>query len=242
MSDVRFWGDAFTAAPPKTEFPTWQSPNYSWSPRYQGLEDGDYGRLEQNLRQPGELAANQAYESRSRDFNAAMSGRGMYGSSLMSQAANEGLHREYANALTTNAANAVAKRYAMQAQDRQFAATQDLQRDSLQNRFNQADAQDFNAYRAQKAAWDDQQSMREFQFNASKAQSRQAFDLAQERYDDQRADLAFNRFNQAFNSFYQNSMNSSRSGKSDGGGFLSGLGSGLGKVGSTLGTAALSFL
>lgn len=87
------------------------------SPTYTGLLSGDYNRLEQALRTPGETAAQTAYGEATRDMNAAMTGRGMYGSSLMSQAANAGAGREYMNALSTNAANAVAQRYGMQADD-----------------------------------------------------------------------------------------------------------------------------
>jgi hypothetical protein len=87
------------------------------TPTYQGLMGGDYGRLESALAQSGAIAAQNAFNQGSQALNSAMSGRGMYGSSIMSNQANQGLNREFMNALATNAAQAAAQRYGLEASD-----------------------------------------------------------------------------------------------------------------------------
>lgn len=109
---------SYTANAPMGKVST---PNYQYTagnaPTYQGLMGGDYNRLESALAAPGQIAAQNAYTTASRDLTNAMGGRGLYGSSIMGTQANEGLNREYMNALATNAANAAASRYGMQASD-----------------------------------------------------------------------------------------------------------------------------
>ena len=122
--------------------PTWQGYN-AQAPQvnqnYKGLMGGDYEALQQALAQPGQIQAQNAYNTANRNLNDTMGGRGLYGSSIMSTQANEGLNREYMNALSTNAANAAAQRYGMQATDlqnqNQFGMQQGLanQQATLQN-------------------------------------------------------------------------------------------------------------
>ncbi len=133
------------------QYPDWwggqaQGPkNYAYAPfvanqglqqanipgQYQGLMGGDYNRLETSLRQPGEIAANNAYQTGQRYLGDVMGGRGMYGSSVMGRQANEGLNREYQNTMTANAANAASQRYGLQQQGLQFGASHGLQRADL---------------------------------------------------------------------------------------------------------------
>ena len=122
------------------------TPNYQYTagnaPTYQGLMGGDYDKLQQALTTPGQIAAQNAYNTSSRDLNNAMGGRGLYGSSIMGTQANEGLNREYMNAMATNSANAAAQRYGMQASDlankNQFGTTvygQNLGREDTANQY-----------------------------------------------------------------------------------------------------------
>jgi hypothetical protein len=102
----------------------WQNlPDYQkfggQTPNYQGLMGGDYNALQTALTVPGQIAAQNAYNTGSRNLDSAMTGRGLYGSSIMSQQANEGLNREYMNAMASNASNAAAQRYGMQQTDLQ---------------------------------------------------------------------------------------------------------------------------
>jgi hypothetical protein len=100
-----------------------QTPNYQLNsaklPQYQGLMGGDYNAYQQAMTVPGQIAAQNAYQTANRDLNSTMGGRGLYGSSIMATQANEGLNREYINAQAINAANAAANRYGMQATDLQ---------------------------------------------------------------------------------------------------------------------------
>ena len=113
--------------------PTAQTAGYNWSnygrnaPQYQGLMGGDYNRLEQALNIPGAIAATNAYNTGSQALNSAMSGRGLYGSSIMGNQMNQGLNREYMNAMATNAGNAAAQRYGMQQTDLANASGQALE-------------------------------------------------------------------------------------------------------------------
>jgi len=113
--------------------PTAQTAAYNWNnygqaaPQYQGLMGGDYNRLEQALALPGMIQAQNAYNTASQDLNSAMTGRGLYGSSIMANQANQGLNREYMNALASTAANAAASRYGMQQTDLQNASQQAMQ-------------------------------------------------------------------------------------------------------------------
>jgi len=118
------------------------------APTYTSLMSGDYEKLEEALKAPGETAARQAYDQALRDLQNYMGGRGLYGSSVMATKANEGLNRELLNALSTNASNAVVQRYNLQAQDlanlNTFLADiygKDISRENAANQFG---AQVFN--------------------------------------------------------------------------------------------------
>ena len=109
--------------------PTWQNANFTpaqiqaayqklgYAPNYQGLMGGDYNALQQALTTPGEIAARQAYEQGQTNLANTMGGRGLYGSSIMQNQARTALDQPYIDALTTNAANAVAQRYGLQSSD-----------------------------------------------------------------------------------------------------------------------------
>jgi hypothetical protein len=103
--------------------PTWQNTNLQkyagTTPTYQGLMGGDYAALQQALTTPGEIAAKTAYDQGQVNLTNQMGGNGLYGSSIMANQARNALDTPYMNALATNAANAAAQRYGMQATDLQ---------------------------------------------------------------------------------------------------------------------------
>ncbi len=94
---------------------------------YQGLMGGDYDRLEEALRTPGEIAAREGFRTGKSYLDDVMTNQGMYGSSVMGRQANEGLNRELMNALSSNAAQAIAQRYGLQQGDLQYGAGYGLQ-------------------------------------------------------------------------------------------------------------------
>jgi len=95
------------------------APNYRLNnvnvPQYQGLMGGDYDALQSALQAPGDIAARQAYNQGQVNLTNQMGGRGLYGSSIMSNQARNALEQPYMDALSTNAAQAAAARYGMQA-------------------------------------------------------------------------------------------------------------------------------
>lgn len=138
-----FWGDSYAkynAEAWKDQFPSFVGADpyesVDINRTYQGLKGGDYDALQQALTTPGQIAADNAYDRGSRDLGSVMGGRGMYGSSVMGQQANEGLNREYMNAQATNSANAAAQRYGLQQNDLQFGANYGLQATDLARQQN----------------------------------------------------------------------------------------------------------
>lgn len=144
---------------------------------YNKLSDGDYNVLQQSLQKPGEIAAGNAYATSSKNTNNQMNGRGLYGSSMASNQANQGANKTYQDTLATNAANAATSRYGLQQKDQQFDWTSkyqnwkarldentdlskmNLQENYYKNQFNQNRDQmqlnqnmDYNNYNYKKAA------------------------------------------------------------------------------------------
>lgn len=92
-----------------------QAPNYQQSGgNYQGLMGGDYNRLEQSIRQPGEQAARSAYDQGYNNLQTTMGNRGMYGSSMMANQATQGLDATLQKTLADNAAMAATQRYGLE--------------------------------------------------------------------------------------------------------------------------------
>jgi hypothetical protein len=193
--------------------PTWQGYNpqsAQVNQNYKGLMGGDYDALQKALQTPGDIAAQNAYNTGSRDLANQMGGRGLYGSSIMSTQANEGINREYMNAMAGNAANATAQRYGMQATDLQnqnaFGMQQALANQSdaqgvrglmanqnlAQNSFAQdiygkqlGQEQNMNAYNQQNAQLGMQQNQNVYQAGVSDAARKQDYDLAALQYGNQ---------------------------------------------------------
>lgn len=133
------------------------------SPEYRGLMGGDYDALQKALATPGEIAAQQAYDQAYRSLVNDMSARGLYGSSIMQNQANEGLNRELINALSANSANAVAQRYGLQSQDLQS-----------QNAFNQTNMQAQIAQNAEQNAF----NLNRAQLQSNNLQNENAYNLS----------------------------------------------------------------
>ena len=106
---------------------------------YNKLLEGDYDRLETALRDPAQRAATNAYEQGQTYLNDLMTGRGMYGSSVMTEQANEGLNKKYMDSMADAASQAVAQRYGLQQGDEQFAAQNALQLANFMSNENRAD-------------------------------------------------------------------------------------------------------
>lgn len=89
------------------------------APGYSGLVGQDYEALQKALTTPGEIAAKRAYEQGQTNLASTMGGKGLYGSSIMSNQARSALEQPYMDTLATNAAQAASQRYGMQATDLQ---------------------------------------------------------------------------------------------------------------------------
>jgi len=162
-------------SPVNTQFYNFQStnpmqqinaPDYTLSagnaPTYQGLMGGDYNSLQSALQQPGQQAATSAYQMGTQNLNNTMSGKGLYGSSVMQQQQTNGLDKVYQNALADNASNAAVQRYNMQSTDLKN------QNDFGLNLYAQklAEQKDMNAYNAQETAGQREQAYNMFNTDA----------------------------------------------------------------------------
>ena len=124
------------------------------TPNYQGMMGGDYDKLQEALTTPGANAATGAYQTGMQGLNNAMSGRGLYGSSIMGNQQVQGLDKVYQQSLANNAANAAGQRYTLQ----------------------QADLDALNKFNAQNYATGIDQNKNLWTANAAENANRQAYD------------------------------------------------------------------
>lgn len=124
------------------------------TPNYQGMMGGDYDKLQEALTTPGANAATGAYQTGLQGLNNAMSGRGLYGSSIMGNQQVQGLDKVYQQSLANNAANAAGQRYTLQ----------------------QADLDALNKFNAQNYATGIDQNKNLWTANAVENANRQAYD------------------------------------------------------------------
>jgi hypothetical protein len=127
------------------------------NPNYSFMSGGDYDKLQSNLQQPGEIAANTAYNQGYNNLTNTMGGRGLYGSSIMQNQATNSLDRVLQDTLATNAAKAAATRYGMQ----------------------QTELSDYNKFLSQNYATDVTQNKNLWASGAADAERRAAYDTAQ---------------------------------------------------------------
>jgi hypothetical protein len=134
-----YWGKNATQLQ-RLDVPDWQDFSFSKyggvdptyqkfgqaAPKYKGLMDGDYTRLESSLAKPGEIAAKQAYDNARKQLSASATNRGMYGSSGYTTQMVQQADQPYMDTLAKNAATAASQRYGMQQQDLQFGQGQDM--------------------------------------------------------------------------------------------------------------------
>jgi len=162
--------------PQEFKFSQWQdTPSRSGyggvDPSFKRLSEGNYRDFETALRTPGEIAAKKALNQGQINLNDTMNAGGMYGSSIMSNQANDKLYGNYLDTMANNSANAVGQRYGMEQRDNQFAGDFDrnvwntkvgewnnlnqmnLQENLAKNSaiFNQN--QNYNSYNMNKANW-----------------------------------------------------------------------------------------
>jgi hypothetical protein len=153
---------------------------------YSGLMGGDYQRLEESLRTPGEIAAQRAYDQGLRNLDEVMGASGLYGSSVMGRQMNDRLNQGLMDTLAANAAQAAAQRYGMQQGDTQFGANYALQRAAQ----DMADTQFGAGYDLQRAA----QQIGQNQFGANLNLQQLAQQIQDQQFGSsyglQRADLA----------------------------------------------------
>ncbi|RKY41411.1 MAG: hypothetical protein DRP85_06490 [Candidatus Makaraimicrobium thalassicum] len=181
--DPEYWSEQFpgqvgnatlgTAAIPEQykTGPEYQATKYEGAPAYQqkgynGMMGGDYNALQSALQKPGEIAAQNAYERGSRDLRGYMGNSGMYGSSVMSQQANEGVNREFMNASAANAASAAATRYGQQQQDLQYGNSANMQDRQFANTANRQDLQFGNTANRQDSQFANTANRQDRQFGA----------------------------------------------------------------------------
>lgn len=155
-----------------------QTPNYQLNAGdYQGLMGGDYNALQTALQRPGEIAAKTAYDQGQNNLANQMGGRGLYGSSIMANQARNALDTPYQNALTTNAAQAAAQRYGMEATGLQN-----------QNTFNLSREQEMNKYNAQMTELQRNQNADVWKANATEADRQMQYGQGKMNWDQSYAD------------------------------------------------------
>ena len=163
------------------------------APNYSGLMGGDYNALQSALQQPGQTAATTAYNQGYNNLNNTMGGKGLYGSSIMANQANQGLDTTYQNTLSTNAANAAAQRYQLEQAGLIDMNKYNLQNTQLQQTQNAADWQARNtsatqqmnydegkmnwnqSYADQMTKWQNQQQYEQYAYNLAKTQAQSAY-------------------------------------------------------------------
>ncbi|WP_243438704.1 hypothetical protein [Fundidesulfovibrio soli] len=239
LDDSQWWGNN-AARPAQTQWtpPAYQNFQYSTyqapggdpsyraygvqAPVYAGLEGGDYNRYENALRSSGETAARTAYDNTRRNMVDAYSNRGLYGSSQFTRQMDQQADTTYLNSLVDNAAQATAKRYALQQQDQQFASGQRMQAwNALMDENQAANQQRYNvwqnrmgenqymnslqyqnnaaanayAYRSSEDQrdWTDDQAQRQIDFDNMLSMSRQDWDTQGMYWDARQNDAAWNR-------------------------------------------------
>jgi hypothetical protein len=156
------------------------------------LMGGDYNKLQAALETPGAQQASNAYNTGTQNLANTMSGRGLYGSSIMQQQQTQGLDREYMNALAANSAAAAAQRYQMEQ-----AGLQNLNEFGL-NLYGQklGEQKDINAYGAQETAGQRQQAYNTAQIGATNADMQNQYNNLKYNTDQQYAEQLNNWKNQ----------------------------------------------
>ena len=239
-ADDSFWWGNQAQSPVHTDWTARQYQYYDPSaPVYQGLEDGDYARYENALRLSGQQGAQQAYDVTRRDMADAYTANGLYGSSQYTRQMDQQANRAYLDALTANAAQATAGRYALQQRDQQFASQQRMNEwqarmdeNQFANRFNYGASLD-------QRDWDDTQAMRQVDFANQLARSRQDWETGRMQWNADQNDAAWNRIMGTWSQVdpemerWEKKIARNASGSGDGGGG-SPLGGLLGSGGSML--------
>lgn len=188
------------------------APDYTVSGgAYKGLLGGDYSRLEEALRQPGEIAAGQAYQTGLNNLTNVMGGQGLYGSTIMGNQMNQGLMREYLDAMAKNASGATSKRYELEQAELAKLNEYNLARELEQNKYNAqmfaskvaqegdifksnaALSDALNAYNAGKLSWDYQQAQAMRDWQNKSAYEKYTYDLAKQAYENQMQEMLMNR-------------------------------------------------
>ena len=168
--------------PPTTQLPGFT--RYDKDLTYQGFEGGDYNRLEQALRTPGETQAKNTFDAQMRSLSDALGGRGAYGSSAFTQTMNNDAWSNYMNTLSANAANATAQRYNFQGQD----LGRKLQADTANWQGRMSENQFANQFGLQRAAQQNQIDQLPWQWEVAKRQGLWNAMLGQQQWESNQRD------------------------------------------------------
>lgn len=169
-------------------------------PNYKSMMEGDYDKLQGALTSPGQAAATSAYNQGMQNLQNVMSGRGLYGSSIMQNQQTQGLDRVYQQALADNAAKAAATRYGMQQQDlsdfnkfmaQNFATDVGQQKNLWASGYAANEAQ--NAYNANKLGFGIEQDSALRDWQNKMAYEQYTYDLAKNAYQNQGDEALMNR-------------------------------------------------
>ena len=169
-------------------------------PNYKSMMEGDYDKLQTALTTPGQSAATSAYNQGMSNLQNVMSGRGLYGSSIMQNQQTQGLDKVYQQALANNASQAAATRYGMQQQDlsdfnkfmAQNFATDVGQQKNLWGA-NALDAENQNTYNSQKLGFGISQDSALRDWQNKMAYEQYTYDLAKNAYANQGDESLMNR-------------------------------------------------
>jgi hypothetical protein len=182
-----------------------QAPNYQQTGgAYQGLMGGDYNRLEENLRQPGERAATGAYNQGYNNLRQTMGGQGLYGSSIMANQATQGLDKVFQDSMANNAAGAAAQRYGLEQ-----AGLIDM------NKYNLSREQQLNQYGMNQAELNMGQAANTQQAQANESNRLMAYNEANMNRNQSYADQMRNWQNQQQYEKYAYDLAKMQSGKAD---------------------------
>jgi hypothetical protein len=155
---------------------------------YQQPSNGDWASFQNALQQPGEIAAQQAYDKSKAALEEWAGAGGLYGSSIMTKQAKDSVYQPYMDALSTNAANAASTRYQAQDASSQYLANlanniygtrtnewgnldaRNLQEALAQNQFNQTQDQQKAAQQQYLNSYNLSRSNNQNNFNLNKSQ------------------------------------------------------------------------
>ena len=163
------------------------------APAMERMMGGDYQSLQNALEQPGKINAQNAYNEGWQKLRSMVTDNGLYGSSIAANQFNQGLQREYNDALTKNAATAAATRYGMQADELNNLNNLAMQGYGI----NASDVQNQRAYDLAQRGMDINQNQFGYKAGVTNAETQRAYNdaLNQTNYGNALSQQQFNNSN-----------------------------------------------